>query len=395
MDFLSRRWSCYPTGIASRRDFLHTVTMGAAGLALSTKTLGGSSLRSQAESSQTLPPLPAFPPNGFGEGAIHLNFNENPLGPSPRALKALREDGMTGGNHYNFIDPLIERLATHLDFPTEQILIGCGSTEFLQFAPWSLFRDGGSLVLPTPTYGWCAGVVSSMGGEVRAVPVTKDGNVDLDAIHNACDQTTRLVYLSNPNNPTGASVTLSELRRLSDKLPRDSTLFVDEAYAEFLPDGSATALIEEGGRVLVARTFSKAYGLAGIRLGYLVGRRADIDILRGGWWGDLGINRAANIAGPAALSDQQHVSKYVETMNQGLDYLKKELSTLGFESLPHRAPFFMTRWDRPTRPLAWKLMRQKIYVRDGSDWEMPNYLRISVGTPDENRVFVAALKALI
>ena len=160
MDEMMRRTSCYPDGVTRRRDFLRTMSFAAAGLALIRSSEGTPIRQALSQKPDELPPLPTFPPNGFEDGAVQLNFNENPLGPSPAALSAIRGDGMLGGHRYNFIDPLIDQIAARLDFPAEQVLIGCGSTEFLQFTPWTLFRDGGNLVLPKPTYGWCAGVVS-------------------------------------------------------------------------------------------------------------------------------------------------------------------------------------------------------------------------------------------
>ena len=152
---------------------------------------------------------------------------------------------------------------------------------------------------------------------------------------------------------------------------------------------------KKGAPVIVARTFSKAFGIAGLRLGYVVAPTNLIEPLKLLWTLDMGVNAAANVGGLAALSDQAHVDRYVKLVDDGLDYLRSGLSALGVKSLPHRAPFFMADLGREAAPVVLALAREKVYVRDGKSWEMPTHLRISVGLPDENRIFLERLRGAL
>jgi len=379
-----RSWSCYPQGAAlARRAFLQTLAAAAAGVSISRL---GFAQEGAGE------PLPDFPVGGFPKGSLRLNFNENPLGPSPKAIAAVLENGLRESNRYNLIDPLLARIARHHDVAAKSVLVGCGSTEFLQFAPWAFLQDGGNIVLPVPTYGWCGGVAKSMGREVIEAPLGPEGTVDVAGLKQAITRDTRMLYVANPNNPTGAGITADEIASLAEALPQGAVFLVDEAYNDFLPEGrSAIDLVRRGAPVLVTRTFSKGFGLAGLRLGYAIGPDEVLDKLKNVWWGDLGINTAVHAAAPAALDDTEHVAAYVRTVDAGLEQLKSGLKKKGFEPYRHRAPFFMVDLGKPVRPLVKALQEKKVYVRDGSSWDMPNFLRVSVGTPEENEGFLRTL----
>ncbi len=274
--------------------------------------------------------------------------------------------------------------------------MGCGSTEFLQIAPWTFLRKEGRLVLAKPTYSWCAGVARVMEREVTEVPLEADGTLDLDKMTKAIGADTRLVYVANPDNPTGASLPLAAIERLVNALPQGAVLLVDEAYVDFLPKGeSSISLVKKEAPVVVARTFSKAFGLAGLRLGYVVAPKNLIEELKLLWTLDMGVNSASNVGGLAALSDQAHVDRYVKLVDDGLTYLRSGLSQLGIKSFSHRAPFFMADLGREAAPVVLALAREKVYVRDGKSWEMPTHLRISVGLPDENRIFLEKLRGAL
>jgi histidinol-phosphate aminotransferase len=231
-----------------------------------------------------------------------------------------------------------------------------------------------------------------MGREVIEVPLGPEGTVDVAGLKKAFTRDTRMLYIANPNNPTGAGITLDEVASLTEALPEGAMFFVDEAYNDFLPEGkSAIDLAKRGSPVLVTRTFSKGFGLAGLRLGYAIGSDAVLDKLKEVWWGDLGINTAVHVAAPAALDDTEHVAHYVKTVDSGLKQLKSGLAAKGFKPYPHRAPFFMVDLGKPARPLVRALQGKNVYVRDGSAWDMPTFLRVSVGTAEENESFLRTL----
>ena len=396
-------FECYPTGLApSRRAFLQAVAATAAGAA-GAQVLAGCDAAPAAQdaapepapaesAAEALGSVPTFPEGGFPEGAVRIGFNENPLGPSPRALAAVAADGLAAGNRYNYPDTVRDRIAAHHGTTREHVLVGCGSTEFLQFLPWGFLKPGTtSLVLPEITYGWCGGVAAAIGAEVIRTPMGPEGALDVAAMRAAIRPDTRIVYLANPNNPTGAAVSGDEIARLAEAVPEGGILIVDEAYAEFLPD-DAVSMALAGGPVLVARTFSKAYGLAGLRIGYLVGSGPMFAKATGVWWGDFGLNTAAAVACGPALADREHVGKYVQTVDDGLAELRAGLTELGCRPWPHRAPFLMADLGDDALPVVWELFRRGIYVQDGAGWGLPTFLRISVGLPEHHQALLGALR---
>jgi histidinol-phosphate aminotransferase len=392
MDLTDHSWGCYPDGLLpTRRAFLKTLAAAAAA--------AGTSFPAVTSGQESLPtgePIPVFPPGGFPEGSVQLNFNENPLGPSKKVIAALVDSGFGDANRYTYIDPLIEAIASHHGMPFENVLVGCGSTEFLQFTPWAFLKDGGNLVMPAPTYGWSGMVAESMGRRVVRVPLGDLGVVDTARITKSIRRDTRIVYVANPNNPTGAHIPHEEIVSLAEAVPSGAVLMVDQAYHDFLPDGDrAFDLVREGAPVLVLRTFSKAYGMAGLRLGYAIGSDTLLARLRTVWWGDYGINTAARIAGPVALADQTHVQRYITLIDAGLAQLRFGLTDLGLKPYPHRAPFFMVDVGRPATELVRSLYDRQIYVRPGDFWDMPNFMRISVGTARENEAFLKAIRGLL
>ena len=386
-----RSSSCYPDGLMpTRRAFLSTIAAAAAAAGISVPAMAAA-----VEGPAVEEPIPGFPPGGFPDDSIRMNFNENPLGPSKKVIGALLENTLQDSNRYNYIDPLTDAIARFYSIPEENVLVGCGSTEFLQFSPWAFLRDGGSIVLPTPSYGWAAGVAETMGRQAIRVPLGPAGVVDTPAMIKAIRPDTRMVYLANPNNPTGAPVKRAEILGLTEALPAGAVLIVDEAYHDFLPKGvSSIDLALEGAPILVLRTFSKAYGLAGLRLGYAIGPDSVLNQLRTVWWGDFGINTAALVAGPVALADQAHVQRYVALIDKGLEQLRSGLKELGVKPFPHRAPFFMADFGAATNPMVRSLQKKQIFVQPGAKWGMPTFMRISVGTSNDNEVFLEAIREI-
>ena len=402
-------FECYPSGLGpSRRAFLQAVAATAAGAATAGALSGCDTAPGAQDAAPAPEPAPAasaadvlnsvptFPDGGFAEGAVRIGFNENPLGPSPKALAAIAADGLAAGNRYNYPDTVRGEIGAHHGTTREYVLVGCGSTEFLQFLPWGFLKPGTtSLVLPEITYGWCGGVAAAIGAEVIRTPMGAEGTLDVAAMRAAIRPDTRIVYIANPNNPTGAPVSHDEIVSLAEAVPEGGILIVDEAYAEFLPEGGdAVSLALAGGPVIVARTFSKAYGMAGLRIGYVVGSGPMFEKATGVWWGDFGLNTAAAVACGPALADRDHVRNYVQTVDEGLAELRAGLSELGCVSWPHRAPFLMTDLGSEALPVVWELFRRGIYVQDGAGWGLPTFLRISVGLSEHHQAVLGALREI-
>ena len=220
-----------------------------------------------------------------------------------------------------------------------------------------------------------------------------EGTLDVAAMRAAIRPDTRIVYIANPNNPTGAAVSGDEIASLAEAVPEGGILIVDEAYAEFLPEDAVSQALT-GGPVIVARTFSKAYGMAGLRVGYVIGSGPMFDKATGVWWGDFGLNTAAAIACGPALADREHVDQYVQTIDDGLAELRTGLTEQGCVSWPHRAPFLMTDLGSEALPVVWELFRRGIYVQDGAGWGLPTFLRISVGLSEHHQALLGALREI-
>jgi histidinol-phosphate aminotransferase len=228
------------------------------------------------------------------------------------------------------------------------------------------------------------------------VPLTADHRHDLPAMAAACDSSAGLVYVCNPNNPTGTIVTKDEMRRLLDRVPESVAVVVDEAYSHFVtaPEfESAIRYVKEGRNVVVARTFSKIYGLAGMRVGYAVAKKQLIEQLRprGVHWA---ISSLAAHAAAAALADREHVERAARLNRLRLDELHDEMKRAGFEVIPSQANFAMIHVRQPVAPLIAEFAKRKVLV--GREFKpMSDYLRVTMGTEEEMKRFFAAFREVV
>ena len=235
-----------------------------------------------------------------------------------------------------------------------------------------------------------------MGRRTIRVPLGENGIVDTERLKKAIRRDTRIVYVANPNNPTGSHLPHEEIESLAAAVPSGGVLIVDQAYHDFLDGGDRVFdLVRQEAPVMVLRTFSKAYGLAGLRLGYAVVSGTVASTLRRVWWGDYGINTASRIAGPAALADQEHVTRYVELVDAGLAQLRTGLEALGASPYTHRAPFLMADFGQPTLGLVQSLYERQVYIQPGWLWDKPTFVRVSVGTARDNETFLNAIGELV
>ena len=326
---------------------------------------------------------------------VQLSINENPLGSSPRAIEAVAKS-MFGMNRYPFHDQLEEALAKHHDVPMETILTGVGSSEILNLLVLAAFWDrGGNIVTAFPSYPSVPGKTEELGREVRKIPLEPDYGIDLEAMANAIDSETRIVTICNPNNPTGQLLDAAELRRFIDAVPKDVIVCIDEAYIHFveLPDYPSTIpLAQEKENVLVTRTFSKAYGLGGVRVGYGIGHPDLLKRLARLGIGRLNKNTLSIAAALGALEDPDHVTRSVELVREGKRYLYAQLEDMGYEPLRTQTIFVTVEVGPDTETFIELLQEQKIAVRQAFD--MDGYMRVSVGLPRENEVFAQEFRKL-
>jgi histidinol-phosphate aminotransferase len=337
----------------------------------------------------------------FGVKMIKLGSNENPLGPSPLALKAM-DAAARGVNLYPDTDmtALRERLAEQHRISVNQIIVTAGSTNLLDILARTLLTAGLNAVTSERSFIVYPIVTRSAGAELRQVPTRGDG-YDLDAICDAIDSETRLVYLANPNNPTGTLITAAEMDRFMDRLPEHVVVALDEAYydyAEWLAKergveySHAEQYVREERNVVVLRTFSKAYGLASLRVGYGMGPAELMGYIARLKTAFI-VNGLGETAAMAALDDREHYEKSMRNNSAQLAVLSKHLKEMGYQPVESWANFIYIETGEDANTLARRLQMNGIIVRPLSgSWGARTAIRVSVGTAEEIHRFLEALK---
>jgi histidinol-phosphate aminotransferase len=328
------------------------------------------------------------------QGAIKLASNENPLGPSPKAVAAVRA-ACSGIHRYpdGASFSLRSRLAPRLGVAEDQLVFGSGADEILELLAKTLLGRGDEVVYAWPSFAMYPIVVKGMGATPVPVPLDSQLVHDLPAMARAVTKRTKLVFVCNPNNPTGTSVGARDFAAFVEALPRDLVLAIDEAYFEFVrredfPD--AIALVARRPGTIVLRTFSKIYGLAGLRIGYGVADRELAGYLQRARH-PFNVNRLAEVAGLAALDDDEHVRRTREGNAAGIAFLTRELTSLGFEVWPSDANFVLVRTGSAVHT---RLLREGVIVRPMAGFGLPDHIRISIGTAEENERLVKALQRI-
>ncbi len=327
---------------------------------------------------------------------VKLASNENPLGPSPKAIAAIME---AAKDLHQYPDAsgfrLRDRLATHLGVERDQIALGNGSDELIHLLGLVLLETGDNIVVGQPSFVRYDAAAHLSNADLRAVPLTPNWKHDLDAMAAAIDDRTKLVFIANPHNPTGTRIEEPEFQRFLAAVPKSIIVVLDEAYLEYarhLPDHPVgTVFVKGGHNVVCLRTFSKAYGLAGIRIGYIVGDRDIIDAINRARE-PFDVNSLAQAAAVAALGDEAFLTKTVEMNARGRDLLQAEMESMGFSVIPSCANFMCVDLRQNATPIFESLLRQGIIVRNGGPLGMPNHLRVSIGTPEEMSKFFTAFK---
>jgi len=323
--------------------------------------------------------------------AIKLASNENPIGPSPRALQAITK-AMHESHRYPDAAAwaLREKLAERLGVPMTELIHGNGSSEVLDLAVRTFVGPGQHVVFADPSFVMYRALCLAAGAAFTAVPL-RDLTHDLDAMAAAVRPETRLMLIANPNNPTGTHVGRAALERLLRDVHPEVTVVMDEAYIEYadapdFPDSLKLRHLRE--RLIIARTFSKIYGLAAQRVGYGVGPATLIDYMNR-VRPPFNVATLGQVAALAALDDEAHVRTSRELNGAGRAGLSSALAGLGLTVAPSQANFVYVDFGRPARPIYDALLRRGVIVRPVP---APTALRITVGLPAENDRFLAALR---
>ena len=328
---------------------------------------------------------------------IHLDKNENPFGVSPMAKKALQES-ISEGHRYLLSgtrEKLIQKLAERENLNTSNFLTTAGSVEVLGLTSVFVSRNQGSVICPYPTFATLPNSCQKMGMELINVPVSGNKTIDLEAMKAKIKEDTRLVYLCNPNNPTGTILEAKVLRDFVTEVSQKTIVMVDEAYFEFL-NQSVSDMVKNNKNVLVSRTLSKVYGFAGLRVGYLIGHTDTIkEMSKYQVSSTLGISNMVINAAIAALDDKEFLTMYLKKNREAADFTHKALNEMGVAAVATQANFMMFPIDTYKGKFAADMANKKILLRDdfkelnGNKWG-----RVSIGTMDEMEVFVKAMKQL-
>jgi len=364
----------------SRRDFARLLGAGAAAAVV------------RPPLSFAKPTQSVTTPLGEG-GIVRLSANENPYGPSSRAFQAITDSfGLACRYPDEHNNVLIDKLAKLNGVNHDQILLGDGSGEILKLCAETFTGpQNGKLVAADPTFEAILNNASANGAEVVKVPLTSSFQHDLPKMLDSAKA--GLIYICNPNNPTASITPKDELRDLIATSPPQTTILVDEAYFHYAdsPDyDSVIALVKDHPNLIVSRTFSKIYGMAGLRCGYCVAQKETIDRLRRNQMWDS-VNCMALAAATASLDDLDHVPNGQRLNREAKTFVTSELDKMGYKQIPSQANFIMFDCKRPVVPLIQAMKERKIHV--GRLFPaLPNHMRLTIGKKTEMETFVSAFK---
>jgi len=327
--------------------------------------------------------------HGLAE-VIKLASNENPLGPSPKAIEALAQSAQNLHLYPRGECPQLRTALSHyLGIPESRLVLGNGSDEILAFIAMAFLEKGSKALSCQPTFSVYESVTLAMGAVFDALPL-RDWLFDLDALLKAITPEVRVIFICNPNNPTGTWIDRAKMGQFLQKVPADVLVVVDQAYCEYAEDAEYPDLRGELSRfpnLLLIRTFSKIWGLAGMRIGYAMGQEELIEKL----WKvkpPFNVNLPAQACAVAALADSRHYQESLRVNREGMIQLKEGLKSLDLLVLPSQANFLAVRVGPQCPELVAWLESHGMIVRSLRSFGLPDWLRVTVGLVDQNRRFL-------
>lgn len=331
---------------------------------------------------------------------IALNLNENPFGPSPKALAVLQEE-ISAVHRYPAINAtgLHENIAAFHHVATGQVLVTAGATELLGMIARTLLGPGLNAITSARSFIVYRLATQVTEGRLIEVP-TRDNRYDLEAIAGAIDRNTRIVFIANPNNPTGTLLSAEEVDRFVDGIPAHVLLVLDEAYGDYaeafcqrreVTHSRAFDYIREDRNVILLKTFSKAHGLAGLRVGYGIGPQRLISLFAPSRV-IFSVSSLAQAAASAALHDKEHIRRAVENNLQQAEVLTAGMGRMGFRVPMTWANFLYCELQEDAAGFADRLRAHGVIVQPLGAWGAPNAIRVSIGTPEQNTQFLQALR---
>jgi len=334
---------------------------------------------------------------------IKLASNENPLGPGPKALAAVRDclgelARYPDGNGFE----LKAALATHLNIAPDSITLGNGSNDVLEIIARTFLTPAHACIFAQHAFAVYPLVTQAIGAQARVAKANPPDHAmpyghDLNALAEQIDAKTRLIFIANPNNPTGTWLNSAELEAFLERAPEHVIVTVDEAYTEYVdePDYPDTIpWVERFPNLVVTRTFSKAYGLAGLRVGFAISHPQVANLLNRVRQ-PFNVNIPAQVAAVAALGDTDHLERSRQVNREGMALLKSVLAEMGLRYLPSVGNFLCVDMGRPGLEIFEALLRRGVTVRPVANYGLPNFLRITIGTERENRKLIETLREVL
>ncbi|MEM1325817.1 MAG: histidinol-phosphate transaminase [Bacteroidota bacterium] len=389
------------TNTINRRSWFRQAGLVSAGLATAPALFGKATPEGQTwyEGVRSWEHLPTFKP-AMAEMKARLLANENAYGPSPMAKLAIMES-VSKGNRYGHgeAQKLKAMLAEKEGVTPEHIILGPGSTDILEKTAIAYFVNGGNIVAADPAYMSIIKTAQSFGAKYKSVPLKDDWSHDLKGMAAAIDGDTKLIYVCNPNNPTGTLTDSKALYEFCKTASKKAPVFVDEAYLEFMPEEdqhSMVELIQEGENVIVARTFSKIHGMAGLRLGYGVAQPETLEKIRKMVRTTMGLNITSLIGGMASLRDEDFIKNCRKWNKEAREYTFEQLKSMGYDPLTSHTSFILFPLANATNGELFleKMFGEGVGVRFFEVFDEP-YCRVSMGTMDEMKLFVDAFQKVV
>ncbi len=329
------------------------------------------------------------------EEVIKIASNENPYGPTPKISEYMNNINL---NIYpdNYVTKLRKKLAKHINVNENMLLFGNGSVEIIQMLSRILLNEDDNIVTELPSFSSYFSEAKIQGAKIKTISFNKNYNFDLEDILDLIDEKTKMIYITNPNNPLGSVIEYEKILDFIKRVPKDVLIVVDEAYMEFVIDKkvkSCIDLVKEYTNVCVLRTFSKAYGLASLRIGYIVANE-DVILNLEKVRVPFNVSTIAQSMAIIALDDQEYMYSVVERNNKVIEYMYKELRKMSLEYIPTNTNFICINVNNSSKDITLKLLKKGYIVRDGFPL-LDTWIRVSIGTMSQMQSFILALKEVI
>jgi histidinol-phosphate aminotransferase len=385
----------------SRRNWLKKGTLTLAGMAMMPSDIWAKAVKDAQTNNETYlfntsQSFNEFTPPVLFEPKLKaiLRANENPYGPPPLAAKAFQDEVFTGNRYaWETLENLVNIIAKKENVKPSQILMAPGSSDILEKVAMVLFQKGGDVISADPSYMSLINVSKSVGGEWKSYKLLDDSQHDLDAMEAGVDANTKLVYICNPNNPTGSITDADKLRAFCSRVSEKVPVFVDEAYIDLSDNGlndSMVSLVSEGKDVMIARTFSKIHGMAGLRIGYLVGKEETLEKINEVTRGGMGITGPSIMAATVSLQGDEFLDMCKLKIAEARAYTKNYLETKGYKFLPSQTNFMIFEIDMDGKEFLGKIYGKQVAVRAFTFWGKI-WCRVSMGTMEEMVLFTQAM----